>query len=447
MVGLAGSNPVPYLAVNWGLHGLNVALVFLLVRRMGGGIMAASLAAGLFGTSRLYYSALAQAVGVGDHMALCLTLVACTALTFTGRWAMLCAVLSFAAALLSKESVLLIPLSFLLLNHPGVSWRDRIRRVGLVALIGVAWMLYLVATTRSTIFGGRAYERGLGSNLIEALVTYGQWSVDLVGATPDLPPGGLSAVGVGVWTALVLGVTFTATRTRRWLPLVGLAWWLLGVAPVLPLLHQRNAYYLLAPLVGLGIAIGAALEVALGKLPRKAAATSAAITVVALLGHAYVNDRLLERRIREPLYEGVDMARDPFIRKVKIVRRVSESVGSEYGSRPARLVIVTPPIEGTSGFFTNLLPSIFDNGRGLRALHPNLDSVAFVSRWTPAYQSFDLIAGSVDGNVIFFGSSPEGHLRFIRTLESNGFPREAAAHRSAVTEAFPGFEGFSGPPP
>src|SRR2546423_11147354 len=47
-IGSFGANPYLYFLVNWLFHGINVALIYILVRRLGGGSLAATLAAGLF---------------------------------------------------------------------------------------------------------------------------------------------------------------------------------------------------------------------------------------------------------------------------------------------------------------------------------------------------------------------------------------------------------------
>ena len=76
-----GSNPFLYLLVNGLLHASNVALVYCVVRRRGGSALAGIAAAGLFGASRHGFALLGQAVGVGDLLALALTLAACLLVT------------------------------------------------------------------------------------------------------------------------------------------------------------------------------------------------------------------------------------------------------------------------------------------------------------------------------------------------------------------------------
>jgi hypothetical protein len=104
-----GADPGPYHVVNWLVHGLDTGLVFAVARALGGGPLAATLAAGLFGASRLYLPALFQVATFGELAALA---GACTALLLARREhlsARIGAALVFAAALLAKEVVALLP--------------------------------------------------------------------------------------------------------------------------------------------------------------------------------------------------------------------------------------------------------------------------------------------------------------------------------------------------
>ena len=61
-----GGNPLPYHVVMLTLHAANVALLFVLIRRMGGSVAVATLASGAFATSRLFFSAIYPASSVGE---------------------------------------------------------------------------------------------------------------------------------------------------------------------------------------------------------------------------------------------------------------------------------------------------------------------------------------------------------------------------------------------
>src|SRR5689334_22266602 len=66
--------PERYFACNLLLHSLNVALVFAWIRRWRASVAAAALGAGLFATTRLAYTTLAQAATVSELLVTGLTL-------------------------------------------------------------------------------------------------------------------------------------------------------------------------------------------------------------------------------------------------------------------------------------------------------------------------------------------------------------------------------------
>jgi hypothetical protein len=438
-----GSDPRPYLTIHWLLHGLNVALLYAWVRQAGGGRPTAFLAAGLFGSSRLFFTVVAQASGIGDLLALTFTLTACLVLSGRGVGVRAIAIAAFACALLSKESVALIPLALLLVPAIAPTVSGRLRRVAPLFVLSVGWIAYLLATkARSTVLGGPAYEAELGTHVTRNLASYAAWMIDLRSITPDTPAN-LADARVGAAVILVMLISAMASRRRTRLPWAGLTWWVVGLAPVLPLLWQRHAHYLYAPSVGFAMAIGAALEVLLLALTRSmvGARRTVAIGSVAVLlvvGHSVLSSALVRARVSRVLaLPDVEIPEDPFVRKVELVRRVSRGVAGALPDGPVRIVFYAPKVEGSTDYFSNLLPSLFRGGRGLRALFPNVDSVAFVERWTPDYEEFELIAGTTDGYVVPFGRGPEAHARLVESLTQNGYEALAREHLDAVGEVYP----------
>jgi hypothetical protein len=160
-IGLFGTNPLPYLLVNWALHGVNVALAYAFVRRLGGGALAAILVAGLFGCSRLFLTVVGQAVGFGDLVALGFVLLAGIALTLPTRRATALGAFATALALLSKETVVAIPLALLLAPAVGPSLPMRLRRLAPGFVMGVLWFSEAV---RACAPGRRG---GLGQRVLE----------------------------------------------------------------------------------------------------------------------------------------------------------------------------------------------------------------------------------------------------------------------------------------
>jgi hypothetical protein len=455
-LGVFGTDPFPYHLLNVLVHMANVVLLYALVRRWGGSRIAATLAAGLFGAARPAFSVLQQAVGIGELLALGLSLgalLACDVRTLVARAA---AVLLFAAALLSKEAVLLLPLVLLLPRQVAggsdpASWRDRLRAAAPLLLTCLtATLVLVIGNVRNRAFGGEAYAMAFGKDLFHNLMTYVAWAFDLRDPFFD-DPGGISftAWHAGLpLLALLLALPWLVRR-RTQLPAIGLAWAALTIAPVLPLTHHTYATYLYAPLAGLALVIASGLEALLAALrpthdPRPArtvarapggrgtvnAAAWAGVAVL-LVAYAVASDRLLAERV-ERRVESIELPFDRQLRKSEMVRRAAE--GLERTGTPRRIVLYMPPeashqldqrtgevhADTTLALDDMLMVRVLDHGRALRALVPGLDSVAFVRRWTPAYAEFDLCANSPAGDIVDFGQGPDAHLKLGQLLLQSG---------------------------
>src|SRR6516162_10870170 len=73
-LGVFGTDPFPYHALNALVHMANVVLLYALARRWGASRAASTLAAGLFAAARPAFSVLQQAVGIGELLALALAI-------------------------------------------------------------------------------------------------------------------------------------------------------------------------------------------------------------------------------------------------------------------------------------------------------------------------------------------------------------------------------------
>jgi hypothetical protein len=455
-LGVFGADPLPYHALNMFVHTTNVVLLYSLARRWGASAVAAMLAAGLFGSARPAFSVLQQAVGIGELLALALTtsaFLACERRTPAWRTA---GVLLFAAALLSKEAVLLLPLVLLLPREPAgwtqrAAWRDRLAVAApLLLTCLVAALVLVIGNVRNRAFGGEAYAMAFGSNLFHNLMTYVSWAFDVRNAFFD-EPGGISLtawrVALPVLALLLALAWFTRDRTR--LPVIGLLWSALAIAPVLPLAHHTYATYLYTPLAGLALVLGPGLGSLAGALRRErgeraarpggppaGGQASASLVVwasvgVLLVAFATTSDRLLDARVGRRV-ESLDLPFDRQLRKSEMVRRAAE--GLRRTGTPRRIVIYMPPEasnrldqrtgeihpDTTLALEQMLMVRVLDEGRALRALIPGLDSVAFVRRWSAAYVDFDLCANSPAGDIVDFGQGPEAHLRLGQLLIQSG---------------------------
>ncbi|MCC6860980.1 MAG: hypothetical protein IT158_20600 [Bryobacterales bacterium] len=95
------------------------------------------------------------------------------------------------------------------------------------------------------------YSIHIDLSVARTLWTYWNWALG-AGAirTPGLPPGTVTGA-VLLLSALLLGFAAWSAWRRRWLPLLFLLWFLILLAPVLPLRDHVSDYYLTLPLMGL----------------------------------------------------------------------------------------------------------------------------------------------------------------------------------------------------
>jgi len=172
-----------------------------------------------------------------------------------------------------------------------------------------------------------------------------------------------------------------------------------------------------------------------------------AVTLVVL--HAAVSERVTAKRWTT-MIPGTELAADPALRKCQMTRHVVDSLDPSLAGRHTRLVFFAPPeasravnaatgekFEDEDSGIPNLLVAVLDDGRALRALRPQVDSVAFVARWSPAYREFDLVATTLDGFAINFGRGPEAHLNLARALYESGNAGLALDDLDAAIPAYP----------
>lgn len=449
-----GTVPRPYLVAAWLLHGANVVLLYAWARRAGGGALAATVAAGLFGVSRLHFTTLGQVATGGELLSAGLLLAALLAWGWRGWTGTAFSAVLFLAALLAKENVALVPLILLLPGPAGDPWRSRLGRSAPLLALGVLWWLYLISSgVRTSVLGGAAYATGTGVNLFHNLMTYAEWTVDLDRPVPDLF-GTYSGVAwvTGGWLYAGLGAAAWLARRRHPLPALGAAWWLLGLLPVIPLLYHSYLHYLYLPSAGLALALGGTLEWAVlglstrgrggaGRTSRGARVHAAPgpgwgwLPAVALvLGYALVSSGLIAVRLRERL-PTLDLPIDPFLRKTELARRTAEGTAGAVRAGIRRVAFLVP--EGPAGAYHDLIRATLDQGRGLRFLQPGLDSVAYVTRWSPAHGEFELFAQDPDGRTRRLGRGPEALLEWSALLARDGSADQACAALDSALVAWP----------
>jgi hypothetical protein len=418
-----GVHPLPYHVVSMLAHVANIGLIYTWVRRGAGSRLAAMVAAGLFGASRLHMTALGSAATIGEPLALACTLGAFL-LHDRGLRLRIVAALLFACALLSKESVVLLPLVLLWPRRGGPPPRERVRNAAPLLAIGLAFAIALMASgAGSAQLGGVAYQRGFGSNVFMNLMTYTRWVADPL----DAFPGQVSAFNPGDWpvgvlaTVALLALAWLA-RAGAFAPGPGALWWLLALAPVLPLMHHTYLYYLYVPFAGLTMALGAVVGRAEERV-RDPLPVIRGVAVALVIAHGLLADRLLDIRYAAHM-PGTGIPLDPDLRKSEIARHTFETVGKQLAGQRAGVAFFLPAnlaevhrtdtgerVEGarsdSAGYY--LLAGAIDDGRGLRALLPQVDSVAFLPDWRPGYRDFELFSQGREGTVYALGRGPDGY--------------------------------------
>ena len=477
MLALFGPSPLPFHIASMALHLANVAFVFRLGRGAGMSAAAACFASTMFGAFHLFYAVLPSAVNINDIMALTSVFLALLALEVATPARIAMGLVCFAAALLSKEAVVFVPWAAVLIPRPGERLLGAVRRLLPLLLAGALFAgLYLAFRERGLGTGGEAYAVGFGPNLFHNLMTYSLWSVDLVrqAAEGSFDPG---AWRVGIWPLTALAATALLAPERRGLIAFGCAWWLLGLAPVLPLLQHSYGHYLYAPMAGLALASAAALEtlpIAIGRLAQRRAAkdsapaptgppgigaheprggrrAATAAFVALALAFAARSESLIRTRASERLGTS-ELARDPFTRKMEVAQRAVASVKGSIDRAHDSVVVFVPEgfgrtISATTGEPTDppapgvpqydVIEAVLDGGRALALFEPRIDSVVFVSRWTKAYQNFTLFIEGPGGQMANLGRGVRGHAHFASALIEEGYSVQARDYLAQLVEAFP----------
>jgi hypothetical protein len=306
-----------------------------------------------------------------------------------------------------------------------VPLRRRLQGAAPLLALGALFAIALMMTgARETHLGGQAYARAYGSNLFLNLMTYSTWVVDLA----DPFPGQVSAIVERAWPAGLaatagLAILAVVARSAALPPLLGAAWWLLALIPVLPLIHHSYLYYLYIPLAGVMMAVaGAAGWLEQSAFARRAPSIVRMAAVALVLAHAVHADRSLAERYAARM-GGTGIPLDTDLRKSEVARQASIAVGKTLAGRNGRVAFLLPAgleevfsattgerrqTASDSGSYT-LLGGALDDGRGLRALHSNLDSVVFLRGWKAGYGEFEMFSQSRDGAVHALGRGADAY--------------------------------------
>lgn len=420
MFRIFGPNPLPFHVVTMLLHLTNIALVFILTRRLGIDRRTAALGAALFGAFPLFSTLLSSAVGINDELAFTFALTALLSLGTKGASGVVVSVALFGLGMLCKESVICLPL--LALTSPfGGRIRSRLARVA--PPLGVALLFFvLFAALRPKGLAPDAivYAVSIGPNVFHNLMTYISWSVNVLNPLPDLVSSYDSqAWRFGMWVVLGFLASLMVFGRKEPAILFGSAWFTLGLLPVLPLQHQTYRHYLYPALPSLALVVaGTAMGcfewlVRLTRRPDPSISRMAGgLAVLGALAYGATAERSVRERF-DARIAGTDLALDPVNRRREVAARAFGSLGRYLPQGHARVAILVP--EGVGRVFGarsgreydivprgghpyNLLEASIDQGRAVRLFHPGVDSVAFVEHWTRAHGDFDLFLPYQDGS-------------------------------------------------
>ena len=414
-----GVQPWPHLLLAWLLHALCALLVLRIAELAGLGRRAAIAAGVVVAGSSVAYTSTHWAAGLGEVMSAAFALAA-LALHLECRvrphrmlpWlAGACAV----AAVGSKESVLLLPLAIYCFDR-GV----RVQGEGRGALREVTWLggaagLAVVMAWRFVPHvAGEAYALSpSAAHWAVNLCTYAAWLVRLADplrdasavAHPSLLPWGLAVFAV--WVVTAWSERASASRPVS----AGLAWFVLLLAPVIPLTGHTYLYYLVAPLAGFGLAAGVLLERITSRLPG-----GSAIPLVLLLA-AYVGNEAYQVHERQTREVGGIIV-DRVARESALLRNVLGDLRDAHVTPGDSIALVSPyparsvnATEGVvraagAGFGEHAyvpLVSALRGGRALELFMPGVRVVGMGDGVPPAWEGARIFRFENDGHLSDLG--------------------------------------------
>ncbi len=265
---IAGLAPVPYHVASLVVHASVCLLAYGWLRRFHAVVPAAAGTA-WFAVHPALYTALYWVSAINVPLMWLFALLALHAERARGprRWL---ALPWLALALLTRETAVAVPLLVLATRawERSLSPRDPVP-IAMVALAAAyaAWLAALdVFGVRGGSAAASAYHMAIGGHMIGNLLSYAGWAVNAFAATvrgfsdaidPDVFAWGWAALAL--WS---LGAWRPALRRGGWI--LGGAWFVIALLPVLPLAHHTYHYYLYGPLLGVSWCIAAAWSAVAG---------------------------------------------------------------------------------------------------------------------------------------------------------------------------------------
>lgn len=408
------ASAAPYHAASLVAHASSAALLGVLIARRHGA-PAALLGATTFAAHPSLYTALYSVSGIGEILSGLLIFAVLLLATGGGRARWLAPV-AFGAALLCKESVLLLPLALLIAPDAFAPGPPAARDPRGAPARGIAWVLAALAlgyaallfgadvfAVRSGLSSHSPYAFSLDPHALANAATYVGWAVlpwlplahgfqDAV--EPSLYPA--AAVAVAMWTA---GCLVPRLRDAGW-PAGGLLFLVL-LLPVLPLRNHTYHYYLYAPLAGASWCLAALFRAAQDTLGRRAGAESGApfaltwAMSLALAALVTWNGAAFVRRIETQPFSDPKLRADAVVDRALIAQRVRDGLAAAPIPEGTAIAFWSPWLlldqaRASAGVAADVetygemnVRSALMDGLAVRVLFPAVREVRFMHRFEP----------------------------------------------------------------
>jgi hypothetical protein len=418
MDALFGLDPLPYRVVGLLLHAANAVLLTLLGLRLGLSRAATFAAAMFFAAHNAHFDTLFAIASISELLAATFVLLALwIALSPAGPSAgparEIGVTLAFAAALLSKETVILFPAVLWLVGRlrPDAARRAVIPCAILAVIyLVVFWITDPVGSLHAPR-GANVYEPHWGWGLLAAWATYQAWSVHLFNfQASDLhdrialhPEGWIVTAAAIVTLELLISRSRRAHRIESPLPAaaIGAATYTAFIAPVLPLLTHSFHLYLYLPLTGFGWMLAAAWD---AWVPRRAR------WIAWLLGVGMAwQGALIVRAMEEAPMRGTQVPFMGSVRRAVTAGRVIKGLRDATAPLPDTLAMLgpdamSPPTRPDTtrvgAFLFNDVAGALNEGTGVRVAFPRVKKVLFFGDLGPWLTQSDAVVFSYEGNVL-----------------------------------------------
>jgi tetratricopeptide (TPR) repeat protein/uncharacterized membrane protein len=422
-----GLEPRPYHWASLGLHALNAVLVYALARCWARSRLVATVAALLFAALDLSFTAVYWISGIQDLLATCFMLVAALIWVAGIHKGWPAAALSAAAlglSLLSKETGLLLPGALFLLTWASGRWSRRMLVMLTPHLAIAASAVVLLIVQNSGGGGTEAYGIGVTFGLVHNLATYIAWTAEVLRPFKDR----LAMIDYRAWktalpaVSLLCVLLLTSRGKPRRMYLAALGWYVLMIAPVLPLLQHTYLYYLYPAAPGVALLAGVAAQRLTLGLSSKFHSSGAPIGWALSIGltAAICAAGIANVRTREHTYlrEDYKLPYDHVIRSAVLAENAVEGLRSTRLPPGADLLFINPYggervdlAQGTDPEAERRTYDMFRaalrDGDVLRLLKPDLGKIEFAKIMEPQWENSHAFLYDGFGRLEYLGTGAD----------------------------------------